>query len=269
LRRESRLSRRSSLHYLAALLVLLAASLLAACGGGGDEKEATADETTEAPAAAAATTPGAETTEVIPPAQALADLTSYRLEMRFTLEGGDTEGMGALSMNLEGAFVAPDRSQTNVSAHLGDLELGEEAITIGDQSWVKAGDSWVEEEPQFDLGDLSPASLLADFDPAQLRVLKPSQETVNGVKSLRYSIDRADIESLSGLSSLFGSDENLVDLPEQFDISLWLAEDGGWPVRITMTAQGAIESGGEISLDFSLDITDVNDPGIKIEAPEA
>jgi hypothetical protein len=170
-------------------------------------------------------------------------------------------------MNLEGAFVAPDRSQTNVTAHLGDLELHEETIAVGDRTWVKAGESWVEDEPQFRLGDLSPSAFLEDFDPGEFRLLTPTEETVNAIPSHRYSIDRADIESLRGLSALLGGGESLEDLPEQFNIDLWLARDGGWPVRITMTARGSIDGDEEISLDFSLDVTDANNPIIVIEPP--
>lgn len=261
---------RFPLRWTAVLLVLLAAGLLAACGGGDDDKEA-ADQA--APAAAGETpaaTPGHErpSDEVTAPAEAFANLQSYRIAMRFTLEGGAGDAGETLAMNLEGAFVAPDRSQASVSARLGDLELEEETITIGDRTWVKTGDTWVEGEAQFDIGDLSPTSLLEDLRPEQLRVLKPTQETVNGVKSLRYSIDRGDIESLGTLSALFGNGEGLDDLPEDFNIDLWLAEDGSWPVRLTMAARGAIDGGDEINLDFSLDITDVNDPGIEIEPPQ-
>jgi len=262
---------RFPLRHVAALLVLLFAGLLAACGGDGDEKEAAEQQ---APAAAEATTGATPeedgaTDETAAPAEAFADLESYRIEMRFTLEGGSGGASEALAMDLEGAFVAPDRSQATVSARLGELELEEETITIGDQTWVKTGDVWVEGEAQFDISDLSPASLLEDLQPDQLRVLKPTKEAVNGVDSLRYSIDRTDIESLGSLSTLFGDGEGLEDLPEDFDIDLWLAEDGGWPVRLTMVAQGVIDGGDEISLDFSLDITDVNDAGIEIEPPEA
>jgi len=262
---------RSPLRCVVALLVLLAAGLLVACGGDGDEKEAAEQQPPTAAEATTAATPeeGGATDEAAAPAEAFADLESYRIEMRFTLEGGTGDAAEALAMDLEGAFVAPDRSQAKVSARLGELELEEETITIGDQTWVKTGDVWVEGEAQFDIGDLSPASLLEDLQPEQLRVLKPTKETANGVESLRYSIDRKDIESLGNLSSLFGDGEGLEDLPEDFDIDLWLAEDGGWPVRLTMAAQGVIDGGDEMSLDFSLDITDVNDAGIEIEPPEA
>jgi len=237
--------------------MLLAAGLFAACGGGDEEEEAATDKTPEAAAEVASA-----------PAEALAKLESYRIDLRFTLEGAADGEMGLLGVDLEGAFVAPDRSQARVSARLDELELEEESITIGDRTWVKIGDSWVEGEAQFELDDLSPASLLEGLSPEQLRLLKPSKETVNGVKSLRYSIGRGDIDALRSLGALLGDDEALEDLPEEFNIDLWLAEDGGWPVRVTMTARGAIDEGDEISLDFSLDVTDVNDPDIEIEPPE-
>ncbi len=268
---------RIPLRWLAILFVLLAAGLLAACGGNGDDGEVVGDETPDAaapatpeePAATAAIAteePGGEAGAA--PADALADLESYRVDLRFTLEGTVTEGAGLLAVDLEGAFVAPDRTQTRVTARVDELELEEESITIGGQSWVKVGDDWVEGEPQFEFGDISPSSLLENLSAEQLRLIKPSKETVNGVESLRYSIGRDDIDALRSVGALFGGDETLADMPEDFDIDLWLAEDGGWPVRITMTAHGMISEGEEIDLDFSMDITDVNDPDVKIEVPE-
>ncbi len=241
--------------------------ILAACGGGGKDEETAKDE---APAAAATAggTPEAAATEVnTGPAEAFAELKSYRVNMRMVMEGDATATPGAIALDLQGAYVAPDRSHVQVSAHLGELALEEESVTIGAQSWVKAGDNWVEGEPQFQLKDLSPGSLLQELQPEQLRLLKPSKETVNGVDSLRYSIDQADVATLRSLGALFGQEGDLTNLPEEFNVGLWLAEDGGWPVRVTMTARGATDAGGEMNLDFSMDITDVNDPGVKVEPP--
>jgi hypothetical protein len=265
--------------YLAAVLILSGAVVLSACGGGGKEEEAAGEKAPEAAATAAATpaATAAATAAVTPeegaaegtsgPVEAFAKLESYRMNMHFVLEGTATETPGALALDLEGAFVAPDRTQTHVSASLGELELEEESITVGGQTWVKTGDNWVEGEPQFQLSDLSPASLLEGLGPDQLRFLKPSKETVNGVDSLRYSIDRADVETLRTLGALLGQDGDLENLPEEFKVGLWLAEDGGWPVRVTMTARGTMDGSDEMSLDFSMDITDVNDPDISIEPP--
>ena len=269
MRPDSRPSGRFPLRYLAAVLILLGATVLSACGGGGKEEEAARDKAPEA-AATAAVTPEEGAAEVTSgPAEAFAKLESYRVNMRLIMEGATAEAPGALSLDLEGAFVAPDRSQIHVSARLDDLKLEEESITVGEQTWVKTGDNWVEGEPEFQLSDLSPGSLLEELGPEQLRLLKPSKETVNGVDSLRYSIDRADVETLRSLGALFGQDGGLENLPEEFNVGLWLAEDGGWPVRVTMTARGAMDGGEEMSLDFSMDITDVNDPDIKVEPPPA
>jgi len=251
------LNLRFPLRYLVTLLILLAASLFAACGGDGEEAGA--------PAAAPEGSAAEITTA---PADAFAELESYRIDVRFTLEGTAGDKSESLALDLEGAFVAPDRSHTVAKGRLGDLELEEESITAGGLGWVKTGENWVGGVPQFELGDLSPGTLLSDLGPAQLRLLKPSEETVNGVKSLRYSIGRGDIEALSSLGAILGEDEALGELPEEFDIDLWLAEDAGWPVRVTMTARGAIDEGQEVSLDFSLDITDVNGPDIQIEPPQ-
>jgi hypothetical protein len=264
LRTDSRPPGRFSLRCLGAVLILLGAVVLSACGGGGEE--AAKDNAPEA--AAVAATPNEGSAEVTTsPAEAFAKLQSYRVNMRFVLEGTATETPGTLALDLEGTFLAPDRSQIHVSARQGELQLEEESITVGEQTWVKSGDSWVEGEPQFQLGDFSPGALLQELGPEQLRLLKPSKETINGVDTLRYNIGRADVETLRTLGALLDQDGSLENLPEEFNVGLWLAEDGGWPARVTVTARGAMDSGEEINLDFSIDITDVNDPGIKIEAP--
>jgi hypothetical protein len=268
---DGRPCRRFCLCYLAALLVILAASLLVACGGGDKEEETASDKAPQAAATAAASpaaTPEEEAAEVTSgPAEAFAELESYRMKMSLIMEGTTAEAPGTLALDIEGAFVAPDRSQTHVTAHLDDLKLEEESITVGEQTWVKTGDNWVEGEPEFKLGDFSPGSLVEELGPEQLRLLKPSNETVNGVDTLRYDIDRADVETLRSLGALLGQDEGLESLPEDFNLSLWLAEDGGWPVRITVSAQGVVDGSDELSIDLSMDVTDVNDPDIEIEPP--
>jgi len=248
------------------VLILLGALVLSACGGGGKEEQAAEDKAPGAAAVVGTPEPGAAVVTTAP-ADAFAKLQSYRVIMHFVLEDTATETPGTLSLDLEGSYVAPDRSQIRVSAHQGDLQLEEESIAIGGQTWVKTGGTWVEGEAEFQLSDFSPASLLGELGPEQLRLLKPSKETINGVDTLRYNVGRADIETLRALGSLLDQDGGLENLPEEFNVGLWLAEDGGWPVRITMTTRGATNSGEEVNLDFSMDITDVNNPGIQIEAP--
>jgi hypothetical protein len=260
-------SERFSFRYLAAALILLGAIVLSACGGGAKQEQAAGEKAPQGAATVAATPEEAAPEVTTAPAEAFAKLKSYRVNMRFALQGTAAEAPEALAMGIEGAFVAPDRSQIHVNAHVGEVELEEESITVGEQSWVKAGENWVEGQPEFPLSDLSPGSLLEGLGAEQLRLLKPSKETTNGVDCLRYSINQADVETLRGLGALLGQDGGLENLPEEFNVGLWLAEDGGWPVRVTMTARGVMDGGEEMSLNFSLDVTDANDPDIRIEPP--
>lgn len=250
--------------YLALILAatLLGGLALAACGGG-DDKEA------EAPPAAAGGAEGTtEAVEAPAPTDAFAELESYRYALTISLEGADLadEGLGSASFDLTGSFVAPDRSQARIEGDLGGLALEEETITIGDRSWVRSGDVWEEGEASFDTADLAPNAFFAGFDPEELKIITPTEETANGVDSLRYSVDEADIEQLQALANVFGGSDSLEDLPEEFSFDLWLAKDGGWPVRVVMTARGAAE-GAAVAVELSMDITDVNDPDIEIEPP--
>ena len=246
-------------YLVAALFLGLGVWLAAACGGGDEEEEE------ETPAATSVAEEGVEEGELTAPAAAFAELASYRYKMRLNIAGAEAEG-GAFAFDVEGAFVAPDRTQVKVKGKLGTLDLQEETITIGGRTWVRGDGGWEEGEATFGSGDFSPASFLEDFDADELRVLKPTKETVNGVRSLRYKIGRADIEELAKLGALFGGEGGVEDLPKTFDIDLWLAEEGRWPVRLVMSATGEAE-GGEFNFEFSMDVTDVNDESIEIEPP--
>lgn len=243
---------------------LLGGLVLAACNGGDDE-EAEAPP----PAAERAEEPS-EAVEAPPPAptDAFAELESYRFALTISFEGADLadEDLGGISFDLEGAFVAPDRSQVSIQGNLGGLALEEETITIGDRSWVRSGGVWEEGEASFETTDLTPSEFFAGFDAEELRIIQPTEETVNGIDSFRYSVDQADIEQLQALSAVFGDGDNLEDMPEDFSFDLWLAKDGGWPVRVVMTASGDAE-GSEVAVELSMDITDVNDDDIEIEPP--
>jgi len=267
------------MYLFAALFLAAGAWLGAACGGGGDKAKEEAEEP-----AAVATVEDEETaatdeaadqgeTSTTKPAAAFAELESYRYSIKLSLEGaagvegGEALGLqGALAFNVEGAFVAPDRNHVKVSGNLGGLELNEETIAVGSQSWVRSDGDWAEGEASFSTSDFSPASFLEDFDASDISAVKPTKETVNGVRSLRYKISREDIETIGQLGALFGGDGGLSDLPENFDISLWLAEDGKWPVRLVMSASGVVE-GNDMSFEMSMDVTDVNDKDIEIEPP--
>jgi len=199
------------------------------------------------------------------PAEAFATLQSYRVQLRLVLEGiADRQGV-VDSLDLQGAFQAPDHSHVQANARLGELELVEESITVGDRAWVRVGEGWVEQQPQLPLSRVSPASLLDGLGPEQLRLFRPSRETVNGVESLHFSLGRGEVDAVGQIAALLGVEEELRDVSEAFD--LWVAENGGWPVRVSITVQGTTGDGSQVKLDFTLDVTGANDPTIVVQPP--
>lgn len=259
--------------YLALLLAatLLGGLALAACDGGEDkEAEAppSATENAGEPTQAVEAPTGTVEAPEPAPTDAFADLDSYRYTLTLSFEGAELvdQGLGSVTFTLDGSYVAPDRNQVRVEGELGDLALHEETIAIGDRSWVRSDDVWEEGEATFDTADLVPSAFFAGFDTEELKIITPTEETANGVDSFRYSVDKADIEQIQALAKVFGNGDNLEDLPEDFSFDLWLAKDGGWPVRIVMTARGTSD-GSDVAVELSMDITDVNDADIEIEPP--
>ncbi|MDH5200547.1 MAG: hypothetical protein OEW93_06650 [Candidatus Bathyarchaeota archaeon] len=270
--------KRAWMYLLFAVALLAGVLFLVACG----EEEEAAEET---PAAVETTAPaegetpeatveteeeGEEGAEFSP--SALEDLDSYRYKAELSIEGmgEEMEGLeGAFGMSEEGAFVAPDSYQAKCSVNMGSLSMEEEVISIAGETWVKPGDSpsFEEGEPTFCTGEFTPSEIASALSPEDIRRLKGDKEEVNGVDSIHYSLDKAALEELLGLAQALGA-EDVEQFPEDvtFDIDIWLAEDGGWPVK-TIFAFSGEQDGQEISFQLEANVTDVNDSSIKIEAP--
>jgi len=278
------------------MATILAVVCLAACGGDGDEEGPPAATVT--PAAAGTETPpaGAETPAATPtPAGAetpaatptpsgaapapgdLTTLNSYRYTMKMELEGLEsdlTEQMAALpgqdpmaeslKMEISGAFVAPDKAESRISISGGDDEI---ALTvIGDQQWVEMGDMAIGPiQATGDVSELDFALMMWEgFSEGAggLTCASEKKEKVNDVPTNYCGIDQATFEQLS---SLFGGTEEMGDIDEM-NLEMWLAEDGGWPVRLRVQVAGTDETGQEYEAKLEMDITDVNED-IEINPP--
>jgi hypothetical protein len=262
-----------------AMATILAIVCLAACGGDGEEEGAPA--ATATPTATEAGAPAATPT-LAGAALAPGDLTtlnSYRYSMKMELEGLESllaEEMAALpgqdptamaeslEMEISGAFVAPDKAESHMRISGLDDEL---ALTvIGNQQWVKLGDLSV--GPMEAMGDVSELDFALMMwegfseEAGGLTCASEKKETVNDIPSHYCGIDQATFEQLS---SLFGGTEETGDIDEM-SLEMWLAEDGGWPVRLRVHVAGTDESGQEFEAKLELDVTDVNE-GIEIKPP--
>lgn len=242
--------------------LLLLTALVAACGDDGDggDRVSPSDE---------------------PSCEELSGGESYRYTLNLKLdapafEDGPTaspsdpldafsEALSALFSNLQlqGAHVAPDRNQVILTFEGEELEWRQ----IGDQSWVRFGDEWEEQEHTSSDAVLTPAVVCEDIveDLADsLSGASVEEETVNGVETHHYTINREDITELP---ELLGGE--LSDLPEEVNFDIWLAQDGSWPVKIDVSAMDTDENGEPVTLSLEMELSDVGDERVSIEAPEA
>lgn len=165
-------------------------------------------------------------------------------------------------LQLEGAYVAPDRTLVTLEFENEELEWRQ----IGDRGWVRFGDEW-EEQAASSNGGLTPEvvcqDIIADLA-GSLQGVEREEDSINGVDAYHYSLDRSDIEELPDLLQ----SESLPDLPEDVQFDIWLARDGLWPVKVALSASDEDENGEPIELNMEMELLDVNDDGIEIEPPE-
>jgi hypothetical protein len=203
---------------------------------------------------------------------AYAGLQSYRYRTQVETQSPGAAEFAETTYMWEGAFVAPDRGQESMKGSNDGVDVeGEfDGIIIGDKMWMRLGGDWAEMETLTRADQLGPPGLLLDFNLRNLTSLEGTEETVNDVPSLHYQFGRDEISGLgkkfAEQSHIFGEEGEPRDLPADLQVDLWLAEDGNWPVRMLVSASDVVD-GEETRFKFSLDVTDVNDPSIKIEAP--
>jgi hypothetical protein len=179
--------------------------------------------------------------------------------------------LGALSglmgdMKMEGAIIIPDRSSMEMT--VGGHEFGS-FVQIGSQSWMKVAGltDWTEqpasEGSDFLFSPLDFCETTGEDLSSALSGLKGKKETVNGIEAVHYSIDKAD---LTLLEDFLGGTEDL-GLLDEFNMDVWLAEDGDWPVRMSFEASGKDDEGQSLSFEILVEFKDFNNSGIKIEPP--
>ena len=251
------------------MLPALATLALWACTSGGSDSESSGGVNTP--------TPGLTTVQAS--CDAIQDIQSYRysITLRFdtpAFQQSDAATPNPLSqfaealtalfsdMEMEGAVVAPDRSQALLRFQGEELELR----TIGDRSWIRRGATWQEQEPPSQDLLFSPASicpdLLDDLAPS-LAAGSGKVELVNGIETVHYRLDEADLKRLPQLLGRSGQE----GLPSQFGVDVWLERNDGWPVRLEIAASDLDEQGDPISQELFLEFSDINDPTIRIDPP--
>lgn len=199
----------------------------------------------------------------------IADLKSFEYQMTITgladLVGalGAAPGAGAPpsgEFKVKGAYKAPDRASFTMT--IAGQELS--SVVIGKDQWVKIGGTWLGPTPAD--GDAKDSVLAIAFwdkgfqtEGADIRCPDAKSEKVNGVDAQRCTLDTKDIRKLA---EALGEDADFGELKD-FKLDVWLAKDGGYPVRFEFTA---VDSKTNKPIGLKFELTNINGD-VKIEAP--
>lgn len=217
-------------------------------------------------------------------ATCLRGLSSYRFTGTLSYkaaEGGAPAGNSFLSGSLanllsnvsfDGAAEAPDRAQATVTLG-GSGTQPLQIVRIGDQTYSRFGNAaWQKGDQIAGLGNI------VQFDPesvceSSLTHLDgsgqtPVHETVNGVASLRYHF--AGPQFARGLFGGDGESRAATATPVpaataqagNFDLTLWSAEKGGYPVRLQVAGNGE-----GTTFNFLINVSDLNGKDVQIATP--
>ena len=228
-------------------------------------------------------------------------------EYSFTSDFDISSAAGGFVGTFRAQFQAPDSIQGTVtqegegSGLPGELEL----INIGGELWVREpGGEWLQPllEDASGLGAFAASPLLIltsfgspplylgllDFDSLRLPTAGGAED-INGVSARPVRLDKAAIINLLGQGTFLSDEEGepvpnsdvqqdaQEALPEDMVVQTWIAEDGGYPVRIIVTLSVPKGDGAEgaeafliwpapVSIRLQMDITDTN-IDVEIEPP--
>jgi hypothetical protein len=262
------------------VLMLVALLALAACGG--SSAPAASSEPGATPAAGATAAPAATSDAAATEAAAteapaaggavnlgdaaasLETLDNYSFKIEMAAEGGSKGMMGMVASGgaivMEGALQLKPVEAADITMTLGDgsqsTEIGYRII--GDKAYMNlGGTSWMAasaDDAAAAIDSLKPDKLLKGYATADMGWV--GEEDKNGIPSVHWR-STAD----PGIGGMLG-------LPTAtWTIDTWLAKEGGFPVSSSIVAEGKNDAGEAGKFSISVDVTGVNDPKLKIEAP--
>jgi hypothetical protein len=254
------------------------ALLVGACGSSSPAASVSAPSSaataavSSAASAAAASAPAASAPAAAPSADPillgalgkLNGLTSYRFKM--TVKGGSY----ATSVGPAGIVgTVINKPSFAVQFTYSDTQY----IEVQGKNWMKNGGSW-DLNPYANVpttyDSYGPAIQLGRFfDATVASFCTPvGEETIDGVAALHYKINPKILNMMIATWGVTAANGKADGLTQAGDI--WIAKDGGYPVRWHVTATGGAAvsgSGGSADFDYLIDITKANDAGNKVAVP--
>lgn len=192
---------------------------------------------------------------------------------------------GEVVIFTEGDFQSPDRHAFSHTVQLDADTVVRSAVIIGEDVWLRRDEGpWrqtTRDDPQ--VADLLAVAFTAarpqflggrEFQQVQesVRRLPSTEEEVNGVATNHYQVGLAGREFFE----TFLVPEELLQSVGDLSWDLWLAAEGGWPVRLllsatvidTITILEELDLRAPVHWELRIDISRPNDPTLSVVAPE-
>jgi len=198
-------------------------------------------------------------------------LDSYRFKSTTEMKQGDSVASCKVEVTSVVASHGTDKKMVaeetvdGAKKEAGCIVVGEDAWVLEDGEWTEGGRADCEQTYEdwiFESAACLEPQNLADFVPDDPSSLKGTFDTVNGIKTLHYSLSKADLERL--WPEDFGG-ESASGLRDA-SLDLWIAKDGRHLVRVRAEARGQDEE-GEVWSRVEAEVSNVNDESLEIEAP--
>jgi hypothetical protein len=230
---------------------------------------------TPAPEPAPESTPGVPFAAYIPHH----DVKSYKhllvVSYRLMSENKDV----VIAVTVEGEVEDGDRLTCRQTIDFGGFTItGDKVVIIRERAWLDLGEGWAAVTPEdsdvAEVLDFCAGSSVfwESFDFSNMKGLEGRPEEINGVPSTR--IDLAEVsESLA----YYGITPFLWAGADVQQMVFWLAQDGGWIVKVSARFSGNAETmeltdagfdkEQEVVAELHIELSEVNDPAIRVSAP--
>lgn len=95
--------------------------------------------------------------------------------------------------------------------------------------------------------------------------IEGTPEEINGIAATRYHFEPL-VTDFNGNHPAFGAGSDAGRFVKEFTGDIWIAEDGGYLLKMDLVGLGQYENGRVLEVDFAYEMTDVN-AKIEIKAP--
>jgi hypothetical protein len=215
--------------------------------------------------------------------EAFGKVYSYRYTARTTLDleertpdmdpEGDPyrEAEFVYTQIIEGAYQGGGYDSVISAEPVGSSERPAPIIVVGDMYYVFINNAWnahpISDAPSFPIPYL-PSDTCASVAPDIFldQADSVTEEAVAGVAAKKYHFEDFPTE-LPARHPSFGGQSDAARLIDSFGGDIWVADEGGYIIKIDIVGVGAHPNGRELTVSISYDLSAVNDRSIRVAAP--